>query len=108
MLQDKSMLDEGCLELLEKDQEKFWRHLEEIDELRRAKRREEESKLEEEEAKRCQRKVQREARNDERELQRREEESKLMEERVKARTAGSLLSKFKQGKVAFIAKDWGR
>ena len=32
----------------------------------------------------------------------------MMESRVKARTAGLLMSKFKEGKSAFIAKDWGR
>ena len=31
-----------------------------------------------------------------------------VEARVKARSAGSLAIKFKQGKDAFFAKDWGR
>ena len=62
------------------------------------------AKLKEEDAKKRQRKVQRE----ENELRRREEEHKLMEARVKARSAGSLAIKFKQGKDAFFAKDWGR
>ena len=93
-LVDKSMVDVGCLELLEKSQEKMRRRLEE----------EEDAKRKEEDAKRCQRK----ARNEENELRRREEEHKLMEARVKARSAGSLAIKFKQGKDAFFAKDWGR
>ena len=92
--EDKSMVDEGCLELLEKSQEKMWRRLEE----------EEDAKRKEEDAKRCQRK----ARNEENELRRREEERQLMESREKARSAGLLARKFEQGKVAFFAKDWGR
>ena len=93
-LVDKSMVDGGCLELLEKSQEKMRRRLEE----------EEDAKRKEEDAKRCQRK----ARNEENELRRREEERKLMESREKGRSARSLASKFEQGKVAFFAKDWGR
>ena len=100
-LVDKSMVDKGCLELLEKSQEKMRRRLEEIKELHLA-------KLKEEDAKRWQRKVQREVRNQENELRRKEEERKLMESRVKDRSARSLASKFEQGKVAFFAKDWGR
>ena len=102
--EDKSMVDEGCLELLEKSQEKMRRRLEEIKELHLAKLKEEDAKRKEEDAKRCQRK----ARNEENELRRREEERKLMESREKGRSARSLASKFEQGKVAFFAKDWGR
>ena len=98
LLQDKPNVDEGCLELLEKSQENMWSRIVEIDELRLA-------KLKEEDAKRWQRKVQREVRNQENELRRKEEERKLM---VKDRSARSLASKFEQGKVAFFAKDWGR
>ena len=101
LLQDKPNVDEGCLELLEKSQENMWSRIVEIDKLRLA-------KLKEEDAKRWQRKVQREVRNQENELRRKEEERKLMESRVKDRSARSLASKFEQGKVAFFAKDWGR
>ena len=103
-LVDKSMVDVGCLELLEKSQEKMRRQLEENEELHLAKLEEEDAKRKEEDAKRCQRK----ARNEENELRRREEERKLMESREKGRSARSLASKFEQGKVAFFAKDWGR
>ena len=94
IIKDKSMVDEGCLELLEKSQEKMLRRLEE----------EEDAKRKEEDAKRCQRK----ARNEENELRRREEERQLMESREKTRSAGLPARKFEQGKVAFFAKDWGR
>ena len=103
-LVDKSMVDGGCLELLEKSQEKMRRQLEENEELHLAKLEEEDAKRKEEDAKRCQRK----ARNEENELRRREEERQLMESRENARSAGLLASKFEQGKVAFFAKDWGR
>ena len=103
-LVDKSMVDGGCLELLEKSQEKMRRRLEEIEELHLAKLEEEDAKRKEEDAKRCQRK----ARNEENELRRREEERQLMESREKAKSAGLLARKFEQGKVAFFAKDWGR
>ena len=99
-LEVKSRVDEGCLELLlslVKNQEKVLRYDEEIEKLQLA-------KVKEEETKRSQRK----ARNEENELRRREEEGKLMESRAKARDAELLAGKFKQGKSAFIAKDWGR
>ena len=107
-LSKSDKVDERCLELLKKSCEMLLRRCsEEIEDARTAKLNEKEARRMLVEEKSVQR-LQREVLKEEKEKRRREEEKMLLEQRMKARTAGFYSTKCRQGKVAFMNKDWGR